>query len=155
MRLLHTMSHTFRKHSKIDIVVAVLFTVVVSTGAYYAVRSYVLDRSERNVENLILSQRALHHYIQRVMHPTFFKAVADGDIRKTYYTPEIFSSSYIVRNMHGFYNEELKKHGRREIYYKMAADNPRNPLNKADAFEVELIEKFNKDRSLKDDLSCQ
>ncbi len=88
----------------IDLTIAAIVTVVATAGIYYVVHAYVIDRAQRNVQNLILSQRGLHHYIQRVMHPTFFKAIDDGKISPDYYAPEIFSSSYIVRTMHGFYN---------------------------------------------------
>ncbi len=82
------------------------------------------------------------------MHPAFFKAIEDGAVAKEYYTPEIFSSTYIVRTMHGFYNEELEKHGRRQIIYRLAAENPRNPVNRANAHELELINLFNSNRSI-------
>jgi signal transduction histidine kinase/ActR/RegA family two-component response regulator len=137
-----------RKRLTLGFVIAVLFVLAVTAGVYYVVQKRILDRAEQSVENLILSQRGLHHYIQRVMHPTFFEAIEHGDVSKTYYTPKIFSSTYIVRTMHGFYNEELVKHGQHEIYYKLAAKNPRNPVNKANQHELALLERFNKDRTL-------
>ena len=39
--------------------------------------------------------------------------------------------------------KEQEKAGRRPYIYKLAATNPRNPLNKADELEKELIRKFN------------
>jgi len=131
------------------IVLPLILTIVISSGVYYATQVFVLDRAERSVQSLILSHRALHEYIQKEMHPTFYAAVAAGSISENYYAPEIFSSSYIVRLMHGFYNEELQKYARPEIYYKLAAKSPRNPVNQADAFEEELISRFNEDRKLK------
>ena len=133
-----------------DITVAVIFTVAVTVGINYATRAYILDRAGRNVQNLILSHRGLHQYIQEIMHPTFYNAVKKGSISDRYYAPQIFSSSYIVRVMHGFYNKELLKYGRQEIYYKLASENPRNPVNKADVFESNLIKMFNNRRDLKD-----
>ncbi|MCC6512516.1 MAG: DUF3365 domain-containing protein [Geothrix sp.] len=49
--------------------------------------------------------------------------------------------------MHGFYNEERVKEGRPPIYYKIASDNPRNPLNKATPMESGLLRMFNEDKS--------
>lgn len=126
----------------------VVITLVVAAIVYYTAQAYILDRAERNIESLLLSQRGLHHYIQRVMHPVFFKAIDSGAVVKEYYAPEIFSSTYIVRTMHGFYNEELERHGRRQIIYRLAAENPRNPVNRADAHELELIKLFNTNRSI-------
>lgn len=137
-----------RKNFKSAYIIAIVFILGVTAGAYYIAYERVLDRSERSVESLMLSQRGLHHYIHDVMHPTYFKALDNGDISKTYYAPEILSSSFVVRTMHSFYNQELLKHGLSEIYYKLAAENPRNPVNKADPLERDLIKKFNADRKL-------
>jgi len=128
--------------------ITVVITLVVAAIVYYTAQAYILGRAERNIENVLLSQRGLHHYIQRVMHPAFFKAIENGAVDKEYYTPEIFSSTYIIRTMHGFYNEELEKHGQRHIIYRLAAENPRNPVNKADPYELELIQRFNADRKI-------
>ncbi len=137
-----------RKKYRFGYLVAVLFIAMATAGTYYLAYNRILDRAERNVENVILSQRGLHHYIHQIMHPEFFRAIDGGEISKSYYSPVIFSSSYIIRNMHGLYNQELIKHGHPEIYYKLAAENPRNPVNKADQLESDLIKKFNADRAL-------
>ena len=52
--------------------------------------------------------------------------------------------------MHGIYNEERKKDGLVPVYYKMAANNPRNPVNKADDLEARLIRYFNTNRNIKE-----
>lgn len=142
------MASNSKKTSIVKSVAAAVITIAVAWAVYHAAQAYILGRAERNVENVLLSQRGLHHYIQRVMHPAFFKAIEDGAVAKEYYTPEIFSSTYIVRTMHGFYNEELEKHGRRQIIYRLAAENPRNPVNRATAHELELINLFNSNRSI-------
>lgn len=128
--------------------VPLLTMVVVAGGLYYALSSYFINDAEDKVKNLLLSHRGLHRYIQQVMHPTFYKARDMGEVAKDYYSPEIFSSSYIVRTMHALYNEERKKAGLPEIYYKMATNNPRNPVNRADAAEAGLIRMFNEHREI-------
>ncbi len=117
---------------------------------YYAVSSYVINEAKKNVANVLFSQRGLHYYIQRVMHPAFFKARDDGFIALSYYDPEVYSSSYMVRVMHNFYNEERGNKGLPAIYYKMAAENPRNPANKGDDHELALLRMFNEKRDLKE-----
>lgn len=136
------------KNFKPSYIIAFLFILGITSGVYRLAYQRIFDRAEQNVENVILSQRGLHHYIHQIMHPEFFRAIDSGKITKDYYSPVIFSSSYIVRNMHGLYNQELVKHGRPEIYYKLAAENPRNPVNKADKLESDLIKRFNADRTL-------
>jgi signal transduction histidine kinase len=143
------MASNSRKQQIVNMVAAAVITLAVAAAVYSAAQAYILNRAERTIENVLLSQRGLHHYIQRVMHPAFFKAIENGYVDKAYYTPEIFSSSYIVRTMHGFYNEELTRHGRDKIIYKLAAENPRNPVNKAETHELELIQHFNTNRTVK------
>ena len=127
-----------------------LGAVLVSALVYGVVSRYVNERAEANIRNVMLTHRGLHRYIQENMHPTFFKAQADGQVGLDFYSPIIFSSSYIVRVMHGLYNEERVKDGRPPIYYKMASDNPRNPVNRATPYEAQLLRRFNEQRDLKE-----
>lgn len=128
--------------------ISLLISIVVAIGLYYAISSYLLNDATEKIENVLLSHRGFHQYIQKVMHPTFFQARVDGNIAEKFYSPEILSSSFIVRTMHDLYNKERKKEGLPEIYYKMASQNPRNPVNRADPFEESLIRMFNEKREL-------
>ncbi len=83
------------------------------------------------------------------MHPALYQYKDDGEIPHAFYAPELLSSSCIVRNQHAFYNEARLNAGLPSFYYKMAANNPRNPVNKADELEKELIDFFNKNRGIK------
>jgi signal transduction histidine kinase len=132
------------------VVAAAAGALLLGSLAYGAISAYVVRRAEDNIRNVLLTQRGLHRYIQEVMHPAFFQAQRDGKVVLDYYTPIIFSSSYIVRMLHGFYNEERVQFGRRPIYYKMASDNPRNPVNLATPLETALLLKFNRDPQLQE-----
>lgn len=131
------------------VLAALLGAVAAAALAHAAVSAYVTRRADDNVRNVLLTHRGLHHYIQRTMHPAFYAARDAGKVAPDYYSPIIFSSSYIVRVMHGFYNEERVKDGRLPIYYKLASDNPRNPVNQATPMEARLLRMFNADRSLR------
>jgi signal transduction histidine kinase len=131
-------------------VLPVVAMVAVAVILNYAISAFFLNNAEEKIKNVLLSHRGLHRYIQKVMHPVFFKARDNGLVAGNYYSPEIFSSTYIIRNMHVFYNEERNKAGLPEIYYKMASNNPRNPVNKADESESSLIRMFNEDRAVKE-----
>lgn len=122
--------------------------IVASIATYYAVSAYVMSEAEENVQNILLSHRGVHDYIQQVMHPAYFRARDVGKIPRNYYSPEILSSSFVVRVMHDFHNEERIKAGLPPVYYKLASNNPRNPVNQADAFESSLIRRFNEQRDL-------
>jgi signal transduction histidine kinase len=126
-------------------VLTALLSVLVT---YVLARAYVLRQAEANIRDVLLSHRGFHLYIQRVMLPEYFAAQKAGHIADDYYAPALLSSSYIVRVMHGFFNEERVKDGLPPVYYKMAANNPRNPVNKADAREAEYIRLFNERRDL-------
>jgi PAS domain S-box-containing protein len=114
---------------------------------YFVAKAYVIDHAENDIRNLLMDQRGIHEYVQNVMHPALYKYQAEGAIPATFYAPELFSSSFIVRNQHDLYNKERQRQGLPPLYYKMAAINPRNPVNQADAMESRLIAMFNTDRS--------
>ncbi|MDD2365694.1 MAG: DUF3365 domain-containing protein [Desulfuromonadaceae bacterium] len=132
------------------IALPVLITMAVAGLIYYALSAFFLSDAEDKIRNVLFSHRGLHHYIQRVMLPSYFKARDNSEVNKSYYSPEILSSSFIVRNMHSFYNEEMRKAGLPEVYYKMASVNPRNPVNMADEFEGSLIRYFNENREVRE-----
>lgn len=131
--------------------VIALAVVLGMGGLLYALVSYyVLHQAEKNLQNLLLSHRGIHQYIQRTMHPAFYAYRDAGEIPMTFYAPELLSSSYIIRVQHTYYNEARKEAGLPEVYYKMAATNPRNPVNTADAREAGLIRLFNEEKSRKE-----
>ncbi|MGV1097978.1 c-type heme family protein [Thiovibrio sp. JS02] len=132
----------------VGVVLAV--TCSVAAGLYYLARLYVLSEAEQNIQGVLLAHRGMHRYIQEILHPAYYKMKEEGFVTPDFYSPEILSSSFIVRNQHKAYNEERKAAGLGEVYYKMAARNPRNPVNKADALEEKLIGMFNEHREMKD-----
>jgi len=131
-------------------IISLAATCLIAGLLYYITRLYVISQAEKNIQNLLLFQRGIHHYVQQVMHPALYEFKDDGEIPADFYAPEMFSSSFMVRNQHAYYNEERKNAGLPEIYFKMAAINPRNPVNKADALEEQLIRMFNEKRGVKE-----
>ncbi|MDD2465221.1 MAG: DUF3365 domain-containing protein [Desulfobulbus sp.] len=123
-------------------------TILASSFFYYVSERYILSQTENNIETLLLSHKGIHHYVQEVMLPSLYEYKKENKLPREFYAPELFSSSYIVRNQHEFYNKELSNANYPQIYYKLASNNPRNPINKADTYESELIHLFNNDRSL-------
>jgi PAS domain S-box-containing protein len=139
-----------RRHLFVAGAAAVAVAAVAAVVTYQVASRFLLAEAQKQVENVLFTNRGLHLYIQRVMHPEFYRARDEGEIRLDYYAPQILSSSYIVRRLQSFFNEERSKEGRPPVYYKMAADNPRNPANLADAREHALIRLFNERRDLKE-----
>ncbi|WP_421902979.1 c-type heme family protein [Maridesulfovibrio sp.] len=128
----------------------VLITMVVWVILFYVARQYVVSQAEDKIKEILLVHKGMHHYVQEIMHPALYKYKNDNEIKKDFYAPELFSSSFIIRNLHGFYNQEKNASGEAELYYKMAANNPRNKVNKADLLEQNLITMFNKNREIKE-----
>jgi len=110
---------------------------------YYQTREFAIVKAEEHIKDLLLNHQAVHTYITRHQKPAIYELKNQGRLYPAYFSPELLSSSYISQNLHRYYNEERKKIRLPEFYYKLAAKNPRNPLNTADAFEKELIERFN------------
>ncbi|MBF0329066.1 MAG: PAS domain S-box protein [Nitrospirae bacterium] len=130
----------------VPLIVAIIFAAIL----HIAINRYFIHQAKDDIMNILLSNKGFHLYIQKVLHPAIFSAMDHGYVAKDFYNPQVLSSSYIVRTMHGLYNEERQKDGMRPIYYKMAANNPRNPVNKADEREAKLIKLFNENPSVKE-----
>lgn len=132
------------------VVVAITVSALAAYLIYYSLLAIGVRDAKEHVKDILLSNRGFHEYIQRVMHPAFFDAMQKGEIAPDFYRPELLSSTYIVRTQHEFYNKIRESGGMHPVYYKLAAINPRNPVNKADEREHKLIEHFNKDRSVRE-----
>ena len=143
-------NNAFNRRQFLKIVgIATAITSLVMGILYYIASAYVLQQAEHNIENLLLSHKGIHQYVQKIMHPSLFQHKKEGGMSPDFYAPELFSSSFIVRNQHEFYNQERMAMGLPALYYKMAATNPRNPINRADATEEKLIRMFNERRTVK------
>jgi PAS domain S-box-containing protein len=127
---------------------ALLVTCLVGVALYSALNAYVLSQAQKNIQSVLLAHKGIHHYIQRNTHPALYQLQKDGEVAEDFYVPEILSSSFMLRNIHAYFNEERIKAGLPPLYYKMAAINPRNPLNQADELERKLIELFNQNREM-------
>lgn len=132
------------------LILPLLVSSFVAVILHILISQYFIRDAKDDIESILLSNRGFHQYIQRVLHPTFFQAMEHGYISKDFYVPQALSSTYIVRTMHSLYNEERKTRGLRPVYYKLAANNPRNPVNKADEWEAKKIRLFNENPEIKE-----
>ena len=130
-------------------VVALVAGCAIAFVLYEGSEAYMIQRAETEIRDILLQHKALHHYIQRNTHPALYTLKGDGELKEDFYSPALLSSSYMIRNMHTYLNEERIARGLPEIYYKMAAVNPRNPVNMADDRERELVAMFNANREKK------
>ncbi len=131
------------------LILPVLISAAAAVILDIAISRYFIHQAKEDIQNILLSNRGFHQYIQKVLHPAIFQSVEHGYIKHDFYAPEVMSSTYIVRTMYGLYNQEREKEGLPPVYYKLAANNPRNPVNKADQWEAKKIELFNEKPSFK------
>jgi hypothetical protein len=129
----------------LKIMLTLFAAMIISLGIfmYFQTKSFAIDESERKIKNLLLNYTALNEYISKHQKPAVSKLKTDGKLYKEYFAPELLSGSYIVKNLHQYYNDARKKSDLSDIYYKLAANNPRNLDNKSDDFERDLIKRFN------------
>ncbi len=124
-------------------VASILLVVLV----YVLARNYEIAEAEKRVRDTMLECRAFHRYVQRDMHPAYYKLIDEGRLPKGFYAPELLSSTHISRTFQQHYNEERREAGLPEIRYKVAAADPRNAVNKATTAEADLITWFNEDKA--------
>jgi len=134
------------KKSKSKAVLVSLFVIaMVAVAVYYVAEELNNRQSEDRIRDAMLEVRAFHHYIQNDMLPNYYRLMDEGRLPQGFYAPELLSSSYMARTFQKYYNNEREAIGLPDVQYKIAAEDPRNPLNKATESEVDLIKWFNDD----------
>lgn len=83
---------------------------------------------------------AARKYVKEILRPKMYSVLS-----KDQFIVEAMSTSYVTRRVMGNVSQYFK-----DVKYKRAALNPRNPLNKANAFERKMISYYNKTHSLKE-----
>ncbi len=64
---------------------------------------------------------------------------AARELDPDYFSPVLLSSTFIARGYLGFLNEALGAHEEPTVEMRLTTDNPRNPLNRANARELALL----------------
>jgi len=126
----------------IGLLFAILYIIIVFSF-YYILKNIAISQNERKLQNILLYERAQKHYIDNVQKKCIYSLQNKNILPKEFFDPKIMSATYITRNTLDEYNKLRKKEHLPEIKYKIASDNPRNPINKANKFELELLKKFN------------
>lgn len=104
---------------------------------------YAFGEAEKQAIDVLLVHRAIHSYITRTQRPEMYRLASEGLLYKDYFSPELMSFTFIARNIRDLINEQRKKHDLEPIYFKLATDNPRNPINRADPIESKLLARMN------------
>lgn len=130
-------------HHRLYTFLPMLLVYFITMFFYYTqTHSLIIKDVENNIENMLLSQRALTHLVADVQKPEINRLKEKGSIDKDYFSPEILSSSYLAKELSKYVNLERKKVGLEPIIFKYAAPNPTNTENRADAYEMNIYKKF-------------
>jgi diguanylate cyclase (GGDEF)-like protein len=107
--------------------------------------SYAESEAKKQALNALLVHRATHAYVTKVQRPEIYRLKEEKKLYDGYFAPQVMSFTFISRSMKDLLNEQRLKHGLEPIYFKLASDNPRNPLNQADAEESKLLRRMNQE----------
>jgi HAMP domain-containing protein len=105
--------------------------------AYVIARDQAYEAAGKELRLLVNMVKAVRSYVSDDVRPALLDA-------KFYHTPAISSTVATALVARRFLDKEP------EYYIKVASDNPLNPKNKAEEFELELIERYRADASLKE-----
>jgi len=120
-----------------------LFTIVVVIF-YNQHKQTVLLESNKQIDMILKTNKALHAYIENIQKPVIYTLKEEGKLYEDFFDPKILSFTYIARNVHDQYTKAEQKIGNVPYSYKLATTNPRNPVNKATQFEETILHRFQK-----------
>jgi len=127
--------------------VGIVAGAVVGILLHRLTTEFFVHQAEHDIKDLLLQNKAVHRYVQEDTHRALYALKAEGEIKDDFYCPEMLSSSYMIRYINRYLNEERVALGMEPIRYRMAAVNPRNSINTADSSELSLIRFFDGNRS--------
>ncbi|NPA11856.1 MAG: diguanylate cyclase [Epsilonproteobacteria bacterium] len=124
-------------------VMFIVLYVLISASFYSLLLKTSKEKSERELYDILLYEKAQKNYIDKYQKPVIFRLQEKGLLSKDFFSPALMSATFITRNTLKEYNKLRKKHHLLPVQYKISSDNPRNPVNKASKEELELLKKFN------------
>ncbi|MDD3472574.1 MAG: DUF3365 domain-containing protein [Syntrophaceae bacterium] len=117
-----------------------LFTSLMSFGMYMQLTDSMYNSVYEKSEIILGELEATRKYVASILRPRVSSLVSQDE-----FVLEAMSTAYVSREIMGTFQKMFP-----DFTYKRAALNPREPRNQADAFEQEIISRFQKDRSLKE-----
>ncbi|MCD4744559.1 MAG: zinc-ribbon domain-containing protein [Desulfobacteraceae bacterium] len=128
--------------TKFNIAMGTLFLICI-ISIYFIAGNRLHKDAEKQVFDkarlLLITMESSRSFTSKVIKPVLYKALPGKFI------VEGMSSSFGARNIF----ERISKFYP-QYYFKHAAPNPRNPINKASAVEMDIINKFQADPALKE-----
>ncbi|MDF1880359.1 diguanylate cyclase [Sulfurimonas sp. MAG313] len=130
--------------SHIFIFISILFLYFLTMGLYYhQTHEIIIKDTENNIENMLLTRRALSHLVSDLQKSEINRLKDTGTLDKNYFSAELLSSSYITLKLNHYVNKQREKLNLDSLYFKYASPNPTNPTNLANDYELSLYNKMN------------
>ncbi len=133
---------------KIDLKNSAIFLIVlyiVMVGFFYNFYQHlVIKDAKQEVVNVLNTTKAIRKYVENIQKPVIYDLEKRGELYKEFFDPRILSSTFIVNTIHQMLTNSKKLNNQIPYKFKLAATNPRNPINKANNFEKEILDKFRK-----------
>ncbi|MEA3231295.1 MAG: DUF3365 domain-containing protein [Thermodesulfobacteriota bacterium] len=94
----------------------------------------------KETEIYIAAVEATRTYVKDILRPQMYEILP-----KDHFIVEAMSTSFVGREIMGRVADRFQN-----FRYKRASPFPLNPLNQADKYEIDVIQKFNEDRSMRE-----
>jgi signal transduction histidine kinase len=118
--------------------------VLLVTIYYQKTENYAISEAQKAALDALLNHKAVHRYVTETQRPEIYRLQDVGQLYKEYFSPKVMSFTYIARSIKELVNKEREVAGLPPVYFKLAADNPRNPTNQADEYESNLLARINR-----------
>jgi signal transduction histidine kinase/CheY-like chemotaxis protein len=122
--------------------VFVVAYIVLALICHQKMDEYAISEARKSALDVLLNHKAVHRYVAEIQRPEIYRLQGEGKLYKEYFSPKVMSFTFIARNIKELLGQERKKAGLQPLYFKLATDNPRNPINQADAHESALLAKM-------------
>lgn len=132
-------------------ILIIIFTVllagygIIASAVYEYTHKFAEDQNKKKLDQILLNQRAMHTYLEDQLKPVIYKLKEEGKLYPGFFDPKVLSFTYIARGIHEQLNKLRDEENTTQIYYKLATDNPRNPVNTASENELKILKMFRND----------
>ncbi|MDD2898793.1 MAG: ATP-binding protein [Desulfuromonadaceae bacterium] len=123
--------------------IAYLFLALFS---HQKMENYAIAEAKKTALDVLLNHKAVHRYVTDIQRPEIYRLKDEGKLYQEYFSPKVMSFTFIARNIKELLADERKKAGLPPLYFKLATDNPRNPVNQADVYESALLKRMDSNK---------
>ena len=110
---------------------------------YVNLDKYRLSKTEDNIHSTLLSYQSFHRFNAEFQRPIVESFINKGQLPKSFFAPELLSSSYGANEIFSKYRTLREELGMLDVEFKISSGNPTNPKNLGNAYELAILEDFN------------